>query len=646
MNPVPKAIRVLIAEDNPNDAELVIRALRKGGFEPDWRRVETEADFIAALEDPVDLVISDYEMPEFGGLRALAILKEKDIGIPFILVSGTIGEETAVTAMKMGASDYLLKDRLGRLGAAVDHELENRQLREESRRAQQQLHRREEHFRSLIENSSDLITVLNEAGVIRFQSPSSERILGYRPAELTGRNALEFIHPDDVARVTAALQRAHHLDGAEVSEDFRFRHHDGGWRLVQSIGRSLPGEAAERQVVLNSRDVTESKNMEHQLRHAQKMEAIGQLAGGIAHDFNNILGSILGNAEHLRLLPAIGPETSECLDDIFIASRRAADLVGQILAFSRQQESTRQPLELPPVVREVLKLLRATVPAHVEFRAQLASVPAVLADPTELHSVIMNLCTNAWHALRGRSGLITVGLEEVEPDQDFIRQHPDLRSGRYVRLTVADDGCGMDEATLGRIFEPFFTTKAVGEGTGLGLAVVHGIVRSYDGCIVVQSQPGVGTSFQLYFPVFAAEAPAAAPPPPTAPRGGGEHILFVDDEEPLARLGTRMLERLGYRVTPHTDPAEALAVFRARPTDFDLVVVDYNMPGLNGTEFGAQVLEVRPVQRIILATGYSANLTPEAARDLGFRELMPKPYDLNRLGETVHRALHGDDLRP
>jgi CheY-like chemotaxis protein len=270
----------------------------------------------------------------------------------------------------------------------------------------------------------------------------------------------------------------------------------------------------------------------------------------------------------------------------------------------------------------------------------------VLADPTELHSVIMNLCTNAWHALRGRSGLITVGLEEVEPDQDFIRQHPDLRSGRYVRLTVADDGCGMDEATLGRIFEPFFTTKAVGEGTGLGLAVVHGIVRSYDGCIVVQSQPGVGTSFQLYFPVFAAEAPAAAPPPPTAPRGGGEHILFVDDEEPLARLGTRMLERLGYRVTPHTDPAEALAVFRARPTDFDLVVVDYNMPGLNGTEFGAQVLEVRPVQRIILATGYSANLTPEAARDLGFRELMPKPYDLNRLGETVHRALHGDDLRP
>lgn len=646
MNPVPKAIRVLIAEDDPNDAELVIRALRQGGFEPDWRRVDTEADFIAALEDPVDLVISDYVMPEFGGLRALAIWKEKNIGIPFILVSGTIGEETAVTAMKMGASDYLLKDRLGRLGTAVAHELENRQLREESRQAQAELHRREEHFRSLIENASDLITVLDRAGVIRFQSPSSERVLGYRPAELTGQNALEFIHPDDAARVTAALQRAHHPGGVEVSEDFRFRHHDGGWRLVQSVGRSLPGEAAEPLVVVNSRDITERTHLEEQLRQSQKMEAVGQLAGGIAHDFNNILGSILGNAELIRLLPPGSPETGECLDDILTASRRAVELVEQILAFSRRQESRRLPIQLQPVVREVLKLLRATVPAHVEFRAQLASVPAVLADPTELHSVIMNLCTNAWHALLGRRGLITVGLAEVEPDEDFIRRHPDLRPGRYVCLTVADDGCGMDEATLARIFEPFFTTKPVGTGTGLGLSVVHGIVKNHDGAIVVQSRPGAGTTFQLYFPVFAAEAPAAAPPPQPVPRGAGEHILFVDDEEPLARMGTRALERLGYRVTPHTNPAEALAVFRARPTDFDLVVVDYNMPGLNGTEFGAQVLEVRPVQRIILATGYSATLTPEAARDLGFRALMPKPYDLNRLGETVHCVLAGAPALP
>ena len=517
------------------------------------------------------------------------------------------------------------------------------------RQAQAELQRREEHFRSLIENASDLITVLDRAGVIRFQSPSSERVLGYRPAELTGRIALEFIHPDDAARVTAALQRAHNPGGDEVAVDFRFRHQAGGWRLIQSVGRLISGETAEPLVVVNSRDITDRKHLEEQLRQAQKMEAIGQLAGGIAHDFNNILGSILGNTELIRLLPPGSPAAGECLDDILAGSRRAADLVGQILAFSRRQESTRQPLELPPLVREVLKLLRATVPAHVEFRAQLASVPPVLADPSEIHQVAMNLCTNAWHALQGRAGIITVGLAEVEPDEDFIRRHPVLRPGRYVCLTVADDGCGMDEATLGRIFEPFFTTKPVGTGTGLGLSVVHGIVKHHDGGIVVESRPGEGTTFQLYFPVLATEAAAeaaAAPAPQPVPRGAGEHILFVDDEEPLARMGQAMLERLGYRVTRFTSPDGALAAFRAEPDGFGLIVVDHNMPELNGTEFGAQVLATRPGQRIILTTGYSATLTPEAARDLGFRELMPKPYDLRRLGETVHRVLHETGARP
>jgi PAS domain S-box-containing protein len=474
------------------------------------------------------------------------------------------------------------------------------------------------------------------------------RIFGVAPGAFDGRpeTFTALVHPEDRARVARAVQAAQ-AGGPAYDLEHRIVRPDGQERWVHEqadfehdpAGRTL-------RLVGVTQDITDRKHLEEQLRQAQKMEAIGQLAGGIAHDFNNILGSILGNAELVRLLPPGSPETGECLDDILTASRRAGDLVGQILAFSRRQESRRLPIQLQPVVREVLKLLRATVPAHVEFRAQLASVPPVLADPTELHSVIMNLCTNAWHALLGRRGLITVGLAEVEPDEDFIRRHPDLRPGRHVCLTVADDGCGMDEATLGRIFEPFFTTKPVGTGTGLGLSVVHGIVKNHDGAIVVQSRPGAGTTFQLYFPVFAAEAPGAAPPPQPVPRGAGEHILFVDDEEPLARMGTRALERLGYRVTPHTRPAAALAAFRARPTDFDLVVVDYNMPGLNGTEFGAQVLEVRPVQRIILTTGFSATLTPEAARDLGFRELMPKPYDLNRLGETVHRVLAGAPALP
>jgi two-component system NtrC family sensor kinase len=397
---------------------------------------------------------------------------------------------------------------------------------------------------------------------------------------------------------------------------------------------------AERALEDLKREVAERKQLEAQLLQSQKMEAIGQLAGGIAHDFNNILGAILGNAELIKLMPPGSPESAECLEAILSASQRATDLVRQILAFSRRQEAKRQPLQLHLVVKEALKLLRASVPTTIEFHANIGLTPTVLADPSEIHQVTMNLCTNAWHAMQDRPGVITVELAETEVDAALAKLHPDLRPGRYVRLTVTDNGCGMDSATMEHIFEPFFTTKPVGLGTGLGLAVVHGIVKNHDGGIVVRSEPGVGTTFQIYFPVFESEvvaAPAAARP---VPRGAGEHVLFVDDEEALARMGRAVLERLGYRVTHHTNSTEALAAFRAQPAAFDLVVTDYNMPGLNGVELGKQLLGARPDLRIILSTGFSATVNDEVARELGFCELMPKPYDMRCLGETVRRVLH------
>ncbi len=474
------------------------------------------------------------------------------------------------------------------------------------------------------------------------------RIFGVVPGEFDGRldSFVALVHPEDREAVTRASQAA--LAGErDYDLDHRIVLADGQTRWVHEqadIQRDAAGRPAR--VVGVAQDITDRKLLEDQLRQAQKMEAIGQLAGGIAHDFNNILGAILGNAELIPLLPPGSPEAAECLNDILAGSRRASDLVGQILAFSRRQESKRQPMLLQPVVREVLKLLRATVPANIEFRANLASAPAVLANPSELHQVTMNLCTNAWHAMQGRPGVVLVELAEARLDEGFTHLHPDLRPGHYVRLSVADNGCGMDTATLGRIFEPFFTTKPTGGGTGLGLSVVHGIVKGHDGGIVVESRPGEGSMFQLFFPVFVAAAtgdPAAAAP---VPPGAGEHILFVDDEESLARMGRAILERLGYRVTPHTNPEDALAEFFAHPEEFDLVIVDYNMRALSGTEFGAEILARRPGQRIILATGYSATLTAEAVRELGFHGLMLKPYDLRCLGETVHRALHGNALRP
>jgi len=472
------------------------------------------------------------------------------------------------------------------------------------------------------------------------------RIFGFAPGEFDGRVETFFalVHPED-RDVVARASRAALAGTRKYDLEHRIVRRDGQVRWVHEqadVERDAAGQPVRMVGVVQ--DITERRQLEEQLRHAQRMDAMGQLAGGVAHDFNNLLSSILGNTELATLYPPGSREAGESLEAVLAASRRARDLVRQILAFSRRQEQQREPMQLHQVVREALDLMRASVPASVEFRSNVAVVPSVLADASEMHQVVMNLCTNAWHALPGGAGVIQVELAEAEVGEALARLQPDLRPGRYVRLTVADNGCGMDEATRARIFEPFFTTKPVGEGTGLGLAVVHGIVKSHDGGIVVSSHLGRGTTFALYFPVFEAEVvePPAVPQP--VPRGHGEHILFVDDEAPLARMGRAALKRLGYRVTAATSPMEALAIFSADPAQFDLVITDLNMPGINGTELARRLAALRPDLRLVLTTGYSAVVTRDSVFAHGFRELLPKPYDLRSLGETTHRALHGTNL--
>ena len=472
------------------------------------------------------------------------------------------------------------------------------------------------------------------------------RIFGLAPGEFDGRldTFFDLVHPEDRERVMGAT-RITLANGRRFDFEYRIRHRNGQERWVRGVA-DVERDADQQplRMVGVVQDITDRRQLEEQLRHSQKMEALGQLAGGIAHDFNNILGAVLGNAELAKLQPPGSPVIGDYLDSILNASRRARDLVRQILAFSGRQEQKREPMQLHTVVREALGLMRASVPAAVEFRSNIAVVPSVLANASEIHQVMMNLCTNAWHALQGRPGTITVELAETEVDEALARQHPGLRPGRYVRLIVADNGCGMGSATLARIFEPFFTTKPLGEGSGLGLAVVHGIVRNHDGVIVVSSQPGQGTSFTLHFPVFVAEVVELPAQPPPTPRGRGERILFVDDEEPLVIMGKGALERLGYRTTALASPIEALAVFRSRPMEFDLVITDLNMPGLSGTELARQLRAVRPDIQLVLTTGYSSGITEEVITELGFCELLPKPYDLRTLGETTHRALNETTL--
>ena len=509
------------------------------------------------------------------------------------------------------------------------------------KQAEEQVRQAEAKYRSIFENAVEGIIQTTLDGRFITANPTMARLLGYDSAEallaaglVLGRDV--YANPDD----RTAMVRILNEGGQHAGFQCQFKRRGGQLIWVSITGRMVrDAQGTPLFYEGTCEDTTERRQLEDQLRESQKMEAIGQLAGGIAHDFNNILGAIMGNTELVKSMPAGSREAGECLDAIHSASRRAADLVKQILAFSRRQEQKRQPLQLHLIVREALKLLRASMPAAIEFRTSVAITPTVLADPTQIHSVTMNLCTNAWHAMQERPGTLTVELAETEVNEAFARVNPDLRPGRYVRLTITDTGCGMSAETLEHIFEPFFTTKPVGEGTGLGLAVVHGIMKNHDGGIVVRSQPGRGTTFALYFPVFEAEVVEAPAAPQPIPHGTGERILFVDDEEAMARMGSAALGRLNYRVTARTSPVEALSLFTEQPAQYDLVVTDLNMPGLSGIEFARKLLAIRPDVRIILATGFSATITADVARELGFCALLPKPYALRVLGEAVNRAL-------
>jgi CheY-like chemotaxis protein len=375
------------------------------------------------------------------------------------------------------------------------------------------------------------------------------------------------------------------------------------------------------------------------------MESIGTLAGGIAHDFNNILAAITGNAKlALADLTSAHPLHAH-LREIEKAGLRAGDLVRQILTFSRRQEAQRRVIHLREIVAEALRLLRATIPAQIEIRTHYDErTPPIEADATQIHQAVVNLGANAAHAMRESGGVLSVRVEPFVISSSVDAAENDIPStlapGNYARLIVSDTGSGMEPGTLGRIFEPFFTTKAAGQGTGLGLSVVHGIMRSHDGAIAVQSAPGAGSTFYLYFPQAREQVDTASTMPALRTvAGSGQRILYVDDEEALVFLATRVLERLGYEVTGRTDAKQALADFRADPTKFDAVISDLSMPGMTGPELARALLAIRSDLPIVLTSGYLRDEDTKLARELGIRDLVLKPNTVDGLGEALHRVL-------
>jgi len=897
---MPQPLKVLIVEDHPPDAELEMLELRSAGFEPDWRCVDTEAAYLAQLNGGLDLVLSDFSMPRFNGLRALELLKQSGLDIPFILVSGTIGEDIAVAAIKNGATDYLLKDRLARLGPAVTHALMETRLRRERGNVEAALRQSEERFAEAFKHAPSGVALVAPDGQWLMANCSLCDLLGYPESELLRRTFQDITHPEDLAldlenvrrllageirtyqmekryikasgqvvpvllyvslvrdaadrpsyfishiqditarkltevtlhreqellsrlistipdhiyikdrqsrfirindsmaqriglrepreaigksdldfftaehaqpayeqeqglmttgepiigfeeketwadgqvtwasttkvplrgpageivgligisrditesrEVTDALRRSnekfHQLadnitdafwirspdmtevdyvspafekiwgrtvaslkanpqewitfivaedrervraafaalsDGTSTLEiEYRIIRPTGEIRWVRARGFQVRNAAGElmRHIGIVT-DITESKQLNEHLMQAQKMEALGQFSGGVAHDFNNILAAISGNTELARMQLEGNPQVREHLDAVIKSANRAADLVRQILTFSRQQSQTREILLLQPIVVESMKLMRATIPSTVEIEAFIAAdAPTVLANANQVHQLMMNLAVNGWHALKNHPGRLQVKLEKIAVNVALAAANPELRPGSYACLSVSDTGCGMDPATLRRIFEPFFTTKPVGEGTGLGLAVVHGIMDAHEGAITVYSQPGEGTTFRLFFPEHIGVTSPAAEKRGSTPRGQGECVLVVDDEEMLAALASKLLIRLGYTTQSATTSAQALEMVRTEPSRFAVVITDHTMPGITGLQLASQLRDIRPKLPVMLMSGYNLSLTTDRVVASGISNVLHKPFTLHSLGTAVHATLTG-----
>jgi PAS domain S-box-containing protein len=562
---------------------------------------------------------------------------------------------------RMRCKDGSWKHILDR-GMAVSRDAAGRPLRmigtytdvSEQRRLTQQLQESDRLLRELSEQVPGIIFQLRMTpdGHFRFPFISKARTDRYGAApEIVRDDAaplFDYVHPDDRERFHASI----HESGRTMQAwqcDYRVLVPDLGvrWRS----GHAQPNKLEDGSILWHGfiTDITDRiasekarAQLEEQLRNAQKIEALGTLAAGVAHDFNNIIGTIVGNAALAREDAGPGNKSLESLDEIQKASRRAKHLVQQILTFSRKQPLQLVSQPLRPLIEESVHLLRATLPAGVELRASYADVPAwVLADSTQIQQMVLNLCTNSWHALHERFGRIEVGLDEVVLDDTAVRALPDLKPGAHARLRISDNGTGMDAATKARIFEPFFTTKPVGQGTGLGLAAVYGIVRTHKGAIEVETAPGKGSTFWVYFPVIAAltTSAQAAPAAPTSLRGSGQRVLYLDDDESLVFLVVRMLNRLGYRTHGYQDARLALDAVRADPGGFDLVVTDFNMPVLSGLDVALELARIRPDLPVVITSGYITDAMRADALRAGVRQLVDKPNTVDELCGVVHQIL-------
>jgi hypothetical protein len=638
-------LRALIVEDSEDDAEMLVRALRRGGYEVVYERVDTAGKMRASLaRGSWDIVLADYSLPSFSGPAALALLKHSERDVPFLVVSGTIGEEAAVEALKAGADDFLVKGRWARLMPAIERSLRSATERRERARVESALRQSEAKHRALFEGAVFGIYQATAEGRFLTVNPALSVMLGYdSPDELVGMSASSLlVEGSRLADLQRQLGHQRQFTGEEevwrrrTGESIRVRL---SGRIIDLPGFNLPG------VEVIVEDVTERRHLEDQLRQVQKMEAIGRLAGGIAHDFNNLLTAILGYSALLRER-VTQPDLVSDVEEIRKAGERASTLTRQLLTFSRKQALEPRTIDLNTLVANLEKMLRRIIGEDIRLETALSpSVGLVRADPGQLEQVVINLVVNARDAMAS-GGVLSLQTAMTTLPSEFLGTSGEDPSPSYVVLTVTDTGCGMPADVRARMFEPFFTTKEPGRGTGLGLSTVYGIVAQNRGHIAVDTEPQRGTTVRVYLPsVNLAVDMTNVGTGDTGSVAGTETILLVDDEPSIRELAGRVLREQGYHVLDAGDSATALMITRQHPGPIDLLITDVVMPGMNGRDLARWVKSSRPGAEVLYISGY-----PDSSNGLPWTGspavCLLKPFSPQELTRKVRERLNSVLIQP
>lgn len=662
----PDAQNILVIDDTPITVAELVDTLRD---EYSLAIATSGREALECVKQGAlpDLILLDVMMPDINGYEVLRQLKNdrktKDIPVVFITALGEAEDETK--GLLLGAVDYIKKPfSLSIVKARIDTHLKlkryqdrleylvkmrtielteaNRRLKEkvyEYEQAEKAVQRSEAEYQDLYNNAPDMYASVEVAsGRILKCNQRLLSCLGYEEEEVIGRPLFDFLTSDSVEYARTKITPAAVRNGIIHEEELRVRCKDGNVIDISMNARTMHDEKGDISFVIsNWRDISEKRRLESRLHQTQRLEAIGALAGGIAHDFNNILSIILGFTELAIGDVANLPTLQDDLQEILTAGGRARGLVQQILTFSRPTDREFKPVKVEAIIKEAVNFLRSTLPATIDMSVDISSDSLVFGDPTQIHQIMMNLCTNADHAMRKKGGMLKVDLRDVEFDAAEAQLHG-VKPGRYLELTISDQGYGMTSETLEKLYDPFFTTKKQGEGTGLGMSIVHGIVKNHKGAINVRSEFGKGSTFNIYLPVFdklGLGQSAASTAIPT----GTEHILVVDDEPNIAKMNRLMLESLGYRVETRVSSIEALELFKADPDRFNLVITDMTMPNMTGEELAKELLSIRADIPVIICTGFSNDMDEKKARDMGCRAFLHKPILKQTLAQIIRSVM-------